>query len=230
VGRNLFHLFKKYKYMITIIHDTPSIAGNYLAELRDVTVQQNKVLFRRNIQRLGVFMAYELSKHLSFEIKKIQTPLGIADCTMVNTPIVLGTILRAGLPMHQGFLDVFDEAENAFLTAFRKHHGSGKFDIEMEYVSCPDLTDKCLILIDPMLATGASIIKAVEYLAKYGQPSSIHIVSAIASKEGLNQVHKKLPQAHIWIGDVDEELTAKSYIVPGLGDAGDLSFGEKCQD
>jgi uracil phosphoribosyltransferase len=216
--------------MITIIHDTPSIAGNYLAELRDVTVQQNKVLFRRNIQRLGVFMAHELSKHLSFEIKKIQTPLGIADCTMVNTPIVLGTILRAGLPMHQGFLDVFDEAENAFLTAFRKHHGSGKFDIEMEYVSCPDLTDKCLILIDPMLATGASIIKAVEYLAKYGQPSSIHIVSAIASKEGLNQVHKKLTQAHIWIGDVDEELTAKSYIVPGLGDAGDLSFGEKCQD
>jgi uracil phosphoribosyltransferase len=216
--------------MITIIHDTPSIAGNYLAELRDVTVQQNKVLFRRNIQRLGVFMAHELSKHLSFEIKKIQTPLGIADCTMVNTPIVLGTILRAGLPMHQGFLDVFDDAENAFLTAFRKHHGNGKFDIEMEYVSCPDLTDKCLVLIDPMLATGASIIKAVEYLAKYGQPSSIHIVSAIASKEGLNQVHKKLPQVHIWIGDVDEELTAKSYIVPGLGDAGDLSFGEKCQD
>jgi uracil phosphoribosyltransferase len=230
VGRHLFHLFKKYKDMITIIHDTPSIAGNYLAELRDVTVQQNKVLFRRNIQRLGVFMAYELSKHLSFEIKKIQTPLGIADCTMVNTPIVLGTILRAGLPMHQGFLDVFDDAENAFLTAFRKHHGSGKFDIEMEYVSCPDLTDKCLVLIDPMLATGASIIKAVEYLSKYGQPSSIHIVSAIASKEGLNQVHKKLPQAHIWIGDVDEELTAKSYIVPGLGDAGDLSFGEKSQD
>lgn len=216
--------------MITIIHDTPSIAGNYLAELRDVTVQQNKVLFRRNIQRLGVFMAHELSKHLSFEIKKIQTPLGIADCTMVNTPIVLGTILRAGLPMHQGFLDVFDDAENAFLTAYRKHHGSGKFDIEMEYVSCPDLTGKCLILIDPMLATGASIIKAVEHLAKYGTPSSIHIVSAIASKEGLNQVHKKLPQAHIWIGDVDEELTAKSYIVPGLGDAGDLSFGEKCQD
>ncbi|MFY8012682.1 MAG: uracil phosphoribosyltransferase [Saprospiraceae bacterium] len=216
--------------MITIIHDTPSIAGNYLAELRDVTVQKNKVLFRRNIQRLGVFMAHELSKHLSFDIKKIQTPLGIADCTMVNTPIVLGTILRAGLPMHQGFLDVFDDAENAFLTAFRKHHGSGKFDIEMEYVSCPDLTGKCLILIDPMLATGASIIKAVEHLAEYGQPSSIHIVSAIASKEGLNQVHQKLPQAHIWIGDVDEELTAKSYIVPGLGDAGDLSFGEKCQD
>ncbi|GDX45170.1 uracil phosphoribosyltransferase [Bacteroidota bacterium] len=216
--------------MITIIHDTPSIAGNYLAELRDVTVQKNKVLFRRNIQRLGVFMAYELSKYLSFDIKKIQTPLGIADCTMVNTPIVLGTILRAGLPMHQGFLDVFDDAENAFLTAFRKHHGDGKFDIEMEYVSCPNLTDKCLVLIDPMLATGASIIKAVEHLAEYGQPSSIHIVSAIASKEGLNQVHQKLPQAHIWIGDVDEELTAKSYIVPGLGDAGDLSFGEKCQD
>lgn len=216
--------------MITLIHDTPSIAGNYLAELRDVTVQKNKVLFRRNIQRLGVFMAYELSKYLSFDIKKIQTPLGIADCTMVNTPIVLGTILRAGLPMHQGFLDVFDDAENAFLTAFRKHHGDGKFDIEMEYVSCPNLTDKCLVLIDPMLATGASIIKAVEHLAEYGQPSSIHIVSAIASKEGLNQVHQKLPQAHIWIGDVDEELTAKSYIVPGLGDAGDLSFGEKCQD
>ncbi|MCF8318579.1 MAG: uracil phosphoribosyltransferase, partial [Haliscomenobacter sp.] len=143
---------------------------------------------------------------------------------------VLGTILRAGLPMHQGFLDVFDDAENAFLTAFRKHHGSGKFDIEMEYVSCPNLTGKCLVLIDPMLATGASIIKAVEYLSKYGTPTSIHIVSAIASKEGLNQVHKKLPQAHIWIGDVDEELTATSYIVPGLGDAGDLSFGEKCQD
>jgi uracil phosphoribosyltransferase len=175
-------------------------------------------------------MAHEISKYLSFEVKNIQTPLGIAACNKLNTPIVLGTILRAGLPMHQGFLDVFDDAENAFLTAFRKHHQSGKFDIEMEYVSCPDLTDKCLILIDPMLATGASIIKAVDHLSAYGIPSTIHIVSAIASKEGLDLVHNKLPYAHIWVGDVDEELTAKSYIVPGLGDAGDLSYGEKCQD
>ena len=166
--------------MITIIHDTPSIAGNYLAELRDVTVQKNKVLFRRNIQRLGVFMAHELSKYLSFDIKKIQTPLGIADCTMVNTPIVLGTILRAGLPMHQGFLDVFDGAENAFLTAFRKHHGSGKFDIEMEYVSCPDLTDKCLVLIDPMLATGNSMVTVYQAMLEVGKPKQVFIVSAIA--------------------------------------------------
>lgn len=216
--------------MITIIHETPSIAGNYLAELRDVTIQQNKVLFRRNLQRLGVFMAHEISKHLSFEIKDIQTPLGIAACKKLNTSVVLGTILRAGLPMHQGFLDVFDDAENAFLTAYRKHDKTGKFEIEMEYVSCPNLTDKCLILIDPMLATGASIVTAVDHLLTYGFPASIHIVSAIASKEGLDLVHHKLPKAHIWVGDVDEELTAKSYIVPGLGDAGDLSYGKKCQD
>jgi uracil phosphoribosyltransferase len=216
--------------MITIIHKTPSIAGNYLADLRDSSIQQNKVLFRRNLQRLGVFMAHEISKYLSFEVKNIQTPLGIAACNKLNIPIVLGTILRAGLPMHQGFLDVYDDAENAFLTAYRKHHQSGKFEIEMEYVSCPDLTNKCLILIDPMLATGASIIKAVDHLSAYGIPSTIHIVSAIASKEGLNLVHNKLPNVHIWVGDVDEELTAKSYIFPGLGDAGDLSYGEKCQD
>lgn len=216
--------------MITIIHETPSVAGNYLADLRDINIQQNKVLFRRNLQRLGIFMAHELSKNLSFEVKDIHTPLGIAACKKLNTSIVLGTILRAGLPMHQGFLDVFDDAENAFLTAYRKHDKTGKFEIEMEYVSCPDLTDKCLILIDPMLATGASIVKAVDHLLTYGIPSSIHIVSAIASKEGLDLVHHKLPNAHIWVGDVDEELTAKSYIIPGLGDAGDLSYGEKCQD
>lgn len=216
--------------MITIFHETPSIAGNYLAELRDITIQKNKVLFRRNLQRLGIFMAHEISKHLTFSVKQVQTPLGVAACNTVNTPVVLGTILRAGLPMHQGFLEVFDDAENAFLTAYRKHHRSGKFEIEMEYVSCPDLSDKCLILIDPMLATGASIIKAVDHLITYGTPSALHIVSAIASREGLDLVLKKLPHARLWIGDVDEELTAKSYIVPGLGDAGDLSFGEKCQD
>ncbi len=216
--------------MITIFHEKPSIAGNYLADLRDISIQQNKVLFRRNLQRLGVFMAHEISKHLTYSVKQVHTPLGVATCNTVNTPIVLGTILRAGLPMHQGFLEVFDDAENAFLTAYRKHHRSGKFEIEMEYISCPDLSDKCLILIDPMLATGASIIKAVDHLLTYGTPSALHIVSAIASREGLELVLKKLPQAHLWIGDVDEELTAKSYIVPGLGDAGDLSFGEKCQD
>jgi len=216
--------------MITIFHETPSIAGNYLAELRDISIQKNKVLFRRNLQRLGIFMAHEISKHLTFGVKQVQTPLGVAACNTVITPVVLGTILRAGLPMHQGFLEVFDDAENAFLTAYRKHHRSGKFEIEMEYISCPDLSDKCLILIDPMLATGASIIKAVDHLITYGTPSALHIVSAIASREGLDLVLKKLPQAHLWIGDVDEELTAKSYIVPGLGDAGDLSFGEKCQD
>jgi uracil phosphoribosyltransferase len=216
--------------MITIIHEKPSIAGNFLADLRDISLQQNKVLFRRNLQRLGVYMAHEISKHLTYEVKQVQTPLGVASCSTLNTPIVLGTILRAGLPMHQGFLEVFDDAENAFLTAYRKHHRSGKFDIEMEYVSCPELTGKCLILIDPMLATGASIIKAVEHLLTYGIPWAIHIVSAIAAREGLEQVQGKLPQAHLWIGDVDEELTAKAYIVPGLGDAGDLSYGEKCQD
>jgi uracil phosphoribosyltransferase len=230
VGKNIFHIFKKGSFMITIFQETPSIAGNYLAGLRDVAHQKNKVLFRRNLQRLGVFMAQEISKHLSFKDVDIQTPLGIKTCTLMSDPIVLGTILRAGLPMHQGFLDVFDEAENAFITAFRKHHRSGQFEIEMEYVSCPELTGKSLFLIDPMLATGASVLKAAEHLSAYGIPSSIHIVAAIASKEGLELVHRKLPKAHIWVGDVDEELTAKSFIVPGLGDAGDLSYGEKYQD
>ena len=214
--------------MITIIHDTPSIAGNYLAELRDVTVQQNKVLFRRNIQRLGVFMAHELSKHLSFEIKKIQTPLGIADCTMVNTPIVLGTILRAGLPLHQGILNYFDQADNAFISAYRKHTSLEEFDIHVEYLASPKLDNRIVILSDPMLATGSSLVTVYKALLKQGKPSKIIIVAAIATPDALEYIQRHLPEnTDYWVGAIDKELTAQSYIVPGLGDAGDLAFGEK---
>jgi len=213
--------------MITVFQDSPSIAGNYLAALRDVHVQQDKALFRRNLQRLGVFMACAISRHLSYRTQEVQTPLGVASCQVLQTPLVLGTILRAGLPMHQGFLEVFDDAESAFLSAYRKPQPGGSFEIETGYVACPDLTGKCLILIDPMLATGSSFLKVLRALSSCGVPESLHLVAAIASSAGLDTVQRQLPKAKIWLGAVDEELTAKSYIVPGLGDAGDLAFGVK---
>lgn len=200
-----------------------------MSEIRDTSVQNDRLRFRRNLERLGEVAAYEISKMLEFTEKEIQTPLGISVCKVLKDQPVLATILRAGLPMHQGMLNYFDGADNAFISAYRKHHRDGSFDISLEYVSCPDLTDRVLILCDPMLATGASLVKTIQFLKDEGIPKTIHIVCAIACTVGIEYVKREIPQVTIWCGDIDEELTAKSYIVPGLGDAGDLAFGTKQQ-
>jgi uracil phosphoribosyltransferase len=177
---------------------------------------------------MGEVIAYEISKTLTYEASEVVTPLGISNITLLKDQPVIATILRAGLPLHQGILNYFDKAENAFVSAFRKHHKDGSFTIQVEYMASPDLNGKEIILCDPMLATGASIVDTYKFLLKRGIPKHTHIVAIIASSEGVEYVKKHLPEnVTLWIGAVDEELTAQSYIVPGLGDAGDLAFGSK---
>ncbi|NRA51314.1 MAG: uracil phosphoribosyltransferase [Phaeodactylibacter sp.] len=212
------------------LSQTPSIGNQFVAELRDVNVQSDRMRFRRNLERLGEILAYEVSKTLDYSPKRISTPLGEAEVALSDQNVVLATILRAGLPMHQGMLHYFDHAESAFVSAYRKHHKDGSFDVHVEYISCPDLTDKILIIADPMLATGASMSLAIESLVEHGKPAAIHVITAVAATAGIEHMQRVMPQAHLWVGAVDEELTAKSYIVPGLGDAGDLSYGEKVQE
>jgi uracil phosphoribosyltransferase len=207
-----------------------SIAHEYLQQMRDENLQLNPVLFRRNLHRFSQILGYEISKTLHYEAIKTVTPLGEADTNRLEDQVVLGTIIRAGLPMHEGLLSVFDRAESAFISAYRRHHKDGTFEVSLEYISSPDLDNKVLILSDPMLATGASVVKALEALAEYGTPREIHVISVVASSAGLEYVQVKFPDAKIWIGAEDEELTAKSYIVPGLGDAGDLAYGPKEMD
>lgn len=209
---------------------THSIAQEYLRQLRDERMQGNPVLFRRNLRRIGQLMAYEISKKLNYVSVQTTTPLGVAQCLTLRDPIVLATILRAGIPMHEGMLEVFDQAQNTFISAYRHHHKDGTFEINLEYVSSPPLDDKVLILCDPMLATGSSIVRSLEALREYGKPAEIHIASILASTAGLEYVTLECPEATLWIGAEDEELTAKSYIVPGLGDAGDLAYGEKTSE
>lgn len=216
--------------MLHLLSDTPSIANQYVAQLRDINVQADSMRFRRNMERLGECIGYELSKELHYVEYSIETPLGQAPTELPAEELVLATILRAGLPLHQGLLNVFDDAGNAFVSAYRKHHKDGTFEIEVEYLSCPDLENKVLIVCDPMLATGASMVLATQALLAYGKPSAIHFVVAIGARLGLEHLQRNFPDAHIWIAALDEELTAKSYIVPGLGDAGDLSYGAKLQD
>lgn len=216
--------------MIFNLSDSSSIANRFIAELRDVKIQQDRLRFRYNMERLGEVLAYELSKKLHYKEVEVETPMGIASITVPSQRIVVATILRAGLPLHQGILNYFDQADNAFVSAYRKHHKDGTFEIELEYISCPPLDDCVLIMADPMLATGASMNLATKQLLNYGEPAAIHFVTAIASTVGLNHIRRLFPDAYIWMGSLDEELTAKSYIVPGLGDAGDLSYGLKVQD
>ncbi|MFM7510874.1 MAG: uracil phosphoribosyltransferase [Bacteroidota bacterium] len=206
-----------------------SLVSNWISEIRDITIQGDRMRFRRNLERIGEVAAYEISKTLPTTKKEVQTPLGIATHLVLESQPVLATILRAGLPLHQGLLNYFDKADNAFISAYRKHHKDGTFEISLEYVSCPDLNNRALIIADPMLATGASLVKTIHELAALGKPSTIHLVVAIACTAGIEYVQRHAPHAHIWCGDIDEELTAKSYIVPGLGDAGDLAFGTKLQ-
>lgn len=204
-----------------------SLMNTWVSELRHTEIQTDRMRFRKNLERIGEVMAYEISKTMDWEEKEIPTPLGISVCKVMKEQPVLATILRAGLPFHHGILNFFDKADNAFVSAYRKHHRDGSFEISVEYVSCPDLENRILIISDPMLATGASLVKTLQFLKAEGRPKEIHIASAIACTVGIEYVRREDPDAKIWCGAIDEELTAKGYIVPGLGDAGDLSFGSK---
>ena len=216
--------------MVINLSEQNSLVNNWVSELRDVTVQNDRMRFRRNLERIGEIAAYEISKTLTFEQKDIQTPLGTAPCTLMSEQPVLATILRAGVPMHNGMLNYFDKGDNAFVSAYRKHNRDGSFEISLEYISCPDLTDRVLIISDPMLATGSSLVKTIQFLREEGIPKAIHVVCAIGCTVGIEYVRRECPQVTIWCGDIDDELTAKGYIVPGLGDAGDLAFGSKQQN
>lgn len=215
--------------MVINLSKEHSLVSNWIAEIRDVDIQTDRMRFRRNLERVGEVAAYEISKRLPSKQTEVQTPLGIAVCNVLAQQPVLATILRAGLPLHQGLLNYFDKADNAFVSAYRKHDKAGNFEISLDYMSSPELEGRVLIISDPMLATGASLAKSIQYMREEGEPSAIHIVVAIACSVGIEYVHRQIPGATIWCGDVDDELTAKGYIVPGLGDAGDLAYGVKIQ-
>ena len=215
--------------MVHNLSQETSIINQYVAEIRDITVQNDRLRFRTNLERIGAIMAYEISKHLEYKVSEIETPLGIAHCNTLSSPVVLASIMRAGIPMHQGLLQVFDHAENAFISAYRKPDKRGGFDIKLEYVAKPDLSDKILILCDPMLATGASMGLTYKSLIENNKPRHTHIAAAIASSEGVAHMSRMFSSKDItlWCAAIDDELTVQSYIVPGLGDAGDLAYGKK---
>ncbi len=215
--------------MVINLSEKNSVLCNWISELRDTNVQTDRMRFRRNLERIGEAAAYEISKTLEFAETEIQTPLGSSLCRTMKEQPVLATILRAGLPLHQGMLNIFDRADNAFISAYRKHNRDGSFEISLEYISSPDLDNRILIISDPMLATGSSLVKTIHFLKEEGTPKAIHIVTAIACTVGIEYVRREEPSVTIWCGDIDDELTAKGYIVPGLGDAGDLAFGTKQQ-
>ncbi len=215
--------------MVHILSQSNSIVGEWIREIRDVNIQADRMRFRKNIERIGEIAAYEISKLLPYEKVTVQTPMGEAECMQLVQQPILATILRAGIPLHQGLLNYFDHADCAFVAGYRKHHRDGTFEIEQHYFTSPDLNGKTLIIADPMLATGASLELALRTVTETAQPADIHIVSVIACTTGIEYLKRKLPAVHIWAGVIDEELTAKGYIVPGLGDAGDLAFGSKTQ-
>ncbi len=214
---------------IKYINESPSILCKFVAEMRDSEIQRDPLRFRRNMERIGEIFAFEISKTFNYETKPVQTPLGFANEAFHQENIVIASILRAGVPLHNGLLNYFDRAENAFVSAYRKYTEEGRFDIHIEYISGPDLTGKTLILADPMLATGSSLELAYTALKANGKAEHVHLVSIIASQAGVEYVKNMLinEPVTLWLAAVDEELNAKSYIVPGLGDAGDLAFGPK---
>lgn len=212
------------------LQENPSLASQYMAELRNVNVQTDRMRFRRNVHRIGQIMAYEISKTIAYTKTAVTTPLGTAHCDTVGSDVVIATILRAGLPLHEGLLSFFDNAENAFVSAYRKYReGTDEFDIHIEYLASPSIEGKTLILADPMLATGSSMELALKALLTKGNPAHIHVVSVIASRQAVDFIAGKLPadRTTLWVAAIDDELNAHSYIVPGLGDAGDLAYGEK---
>jgi len=215
--------------MVINLSDQHSLLSNWVGEIRNVDIQNDRQRFRRNLERIAEVIGYEISKTLETTEIKVTTPLGTAQSKQLSKQPILATILRAGLAMHNGLLNYFDKADNAFLSAYRKHHEDGSFEISLEYLSCPDLNERVVILSDPMLATGASLVKSIQHLKEQGDFKEIHIVCAIASNVGIEYVLQEIPYAKIWCGDIDNELTNKGYIVPGLGDAGDLAYGTKIQ-
>lgn len=208
---------------------TQSIINHFISEIRDTEIQKDRMRFRRNLERMGEIFAYEISKQLDYKKVEVTTPLGSATVPILAEQPIVATILRAGLPLHQGILNYFDNADNGFISAYRKHHKDGSFEIKLEYVSCPSLDNRILILCDPMLATGASMVSTYKAMLELGTPKFTHIVSVLASTQGIEHVKSLLPmdRISIWAAAIDEELTAQSYIVPGLGDAGDLAYGKK---
>lgn len=206
-----------------------SLLDQFVSEIRSETIQKDRMRFRRNMERVGEIMAYEISREMVFKRENIKTPLGVASVPVMDSEPVLTTILRAGIPFHQGFVNYFDKADNAFVAGFRKYHDDLSFEVKLDYVTSPDLTERDIIIVDPMLATGSSFELAYKALKSFGKPAHIHLAAIIASKEGIENLKKVMPADNctIWTAGVDDELTVKSYIVPGLGDAGDLAYGPK---
>jgi uracil phosphoribosyltransferase len=215
--------------MVVNLSEDYSLLCDWISEIRDEEVQKDRMRFRRNLERIGEVAAIEISKVLPYTEREVQTPMGTATTKSLKDQPVIATILRAGLPLHQGLLNYFDKADNAFISAYRKHNRDGSFEISLDYISCPELEGRAVIISDPMLATGSSLVKTIQFLREEGHPSEIHVVVAIACTVGIEYVLRTEPNCKIWCGDIDDELTAKGYIVPGLGDAGDLAFGTKVQ-
>ena len=216
--------------MVHILGQENTILNKFIAQIRDCKIQQDSMRFRRNIERIGEIMSYEISKMLNYQAQTVETPLGEAEMSLISDKVVIATVLRAGLPLQQGFLNYFDDAECAFVSAYRKNKKDGTFKINVEYVSCGDLEGKILILVDPMLATGQSLRMTYDTLVAHGgEPLHTHIASVIASEQGVEYAQQHLPagKTTLWLGAVDAELTSKAYIVPGIGDAGDLCYGKK---
>ncbi|MEO8961332.1 MAG: uracil phosphoribosyltransferase [Ginsengibacter sp.] len=215
--------------MVINLSDNHSLISNWVSDLRNVDIQDDRERFRNNLRKIAEVCAYEISKSLPWIAKEVTTPLGTSLCKVLEKQPILATIMRAGLAMHNGFLNYFDKADNAFISAYRKHNPDGSFDIRLEYISCPEIEGRIIIISDPMLATGASLVKTLQFIHAEGKPAEIHIACALACTVGIDYVQRAEPKATIWCGDIDDELTAKGYIVPGLGDAGDLAFGSKVQ-
>ena len=218
--------------MINNLGNQNSILNQFMVEIRDEKLQKDSMRFRRNLERVGEVIAYEISKTLTYQSIEVRTPLATIDIPVTKEPIVLASILRAGLPIHQGFLNFFDQAENAFVSAYREYGQDGTFQIRFEHISSPSIHKKVVILCDPMIATGASIFLAYKALLENGAPTHVHIAALIASKEGIEYLRKNLPmkKTTIWVAAIDDELTSKAYVVPGLGDAGDLAYGSKTSE
>ena len=206
-----------------------SILNKFITEIRDKHIQKDSLRFRTNIERMGEIISYEMSKTLTYESKDIVTPLGVKQMNVLNDQVVLASILRAGLPLHMGVLRIFDDAENAFISAYRQHiDGSDQFNIQIDYIATPSIEGKVLVLADPMLATGKSLVAVYNKLTANETPKQLHIISLIGSQQGINYISENLPEnAYLWIADIDQKLNDKDYIIPGLGDAGDLAFGNK---
>ncbi|QBO58549.1 uracil phosphoribosyltransferase [Chryseobacterium salivictor] len=215
--------------MITVLSDQFSLINTWINELRNVEIQNDRLRFRRNMERIGEIAAFEISKGLEQKEIEITTPLDKIKSQEVAVQPVITTILRAGVPLFQGILNYLDKADCGFVAAYRKHDANDYFSIKQDYLTCPSIDGRPLIVADPMLATGASLIEAIKDLLNHGKPTQLHIVAAIASQQGVDTIQKEFPEAKIWVGVIDEKLTSKGYITPGLGDAGDLSYGEKLQ-